>query len=87
MSAIPPFLYADANQARRAFAEAWLTGDGLRDSAEVGRAIENLEDTAEEIATAASCLGDRHQAATTPEQWQPIICEAALQYWHEWRSA
>jgi len=87
MQTIPPYLYTDSAEARRAFARAWVTGDGLHSSAAVAQAIEDIEDTAEEIALAASYLGDRHQAATTPEQWQPIICEVAMDYWHERRHA
>ena len=87
MNRLPPYLYEDADQARRAFAEAWVTGDGLHSAEAVAQAMEDLEDTAETVSKAASCLGDRNQAATTPEQWQQIICDVAMDYWRTWRCA
>lgn len=87
MQTIPPFLYTDPAEARRAFARAWVTGDGLHSSAAVAQMEKDVEDTAEEIALAARFLGDRHQQATSPEQWMPVICEVANAYWQERRHA
>lgn len=85
MTCTHQYLYPNADLARREFARAWVTGNGLHSSTAVTKMVESIEDTAEDMATVATHLGDRHQAATTPQEWQSHVCEAALEYWQEYK--
>ena len=75
------YLYPCAQSARRAFAEAWVTGDGLHSPDAVAQMIAELEDTAETITAVAAHLGDRHQRATPPAVWAETVLEVAMEYW------
>jgi len=75
------FLYPCAQSARRAFVEAWVTGDGLHSPDAVAQMVADLEDTAETIAAVAAHMGDRHQRATPPAVWAETVLEVAMEYW------
>lgn len=74
------YIYEDSEIARKEFARAFITGNGIKTREEISELVENIEKSAETLFELAKLFGDKNQKNTKRKEWEFYISFVITDY-------